>query len=151
MVCVLTCLCYLCLCHQDPVLVRNICRWVRAAISIPFFAKLTPNVTSIAEIAKAAHEGNTLYQLATFSVLHISSAAVLYHIILHCIVQMISIWHCVCVINPHLFNVVVMSHRGSKWSDSHQHSLRYDGTECRWYPLAKSWKEQTHHIWRSVW
>lgn len=45
-------------CHQDPVLVRNICRWVRAAISIPFFAKLTPNVTEIVDIAMAAHEGN---------------------------------------------------------------------------------------------
>uniref|UniRef100_A0A665W6F7 Dihydropyrimidine dehydrogenase [NADP(+)] n=1 Tax=Echeneis naucrates TaxID=173247 RepID=A0A665W6F7_ECHNA len=44
-------------CGQDPVLVRNICRWVRAAISIPFFAKLTPNVTNIIDIAKAAHEG----------------------------------------------------------------------------------------------
>ncbi|KAG8013851.1 Dihydropyrimidine dehydrogenase [NADP(+)] [Nibea albiflora] len=42
---------------EDPVLVRNICRWVRAAISIPFFAKLTPNVTNIVDIAKAAHEG----------------------------------------------------------------------------------------------
>ncbi|MEQ2195090.1 hypothetical protein XENOCAPTIV_007336, partial [Xenoophorus captivus] len=31
---------------NDPVLVRNICRWVRAAVSIPFFAKLTPNVTN---------------------------------------------------------------------------------------------------------
>lgn len=37
---------------------RNICRWVREAISIPFFAKLTPNVTSVVDIAKAAHEGN---------------------------------------------------------------------------------------------
>ncbi|KAM9789919.1 dihydropyrimidine dehydrogenase [NADP(+)] [Neosynchiropus ocellatus] len=44
-------------CGQDPVLVRNICRWVRAAVSIPFFAKLTPNVTDIVDIAKAAHEG----------------------------------------------------------------------------------------------
>ncbi|XP_075887436.1 dihydropyrimidine dehydrogenase [NADP(+)]-like isoform X2 [Nelusetta ayraudi] len=44
-------------CGQDPVLVLNICRWVRAAISIPFFAKLTPNVTNIVDIAKAAHEG----------------------------------------------------------------------------------------------
>ncbi|XP_073347466.1 dihydropyrimidine dehydrogenase [NADP(+)] [Pagrus major] len=44
-------------CGQDPVLVRNICRWVRDAISIPFFAKLTPNVTNIVDIAKAAHEG----------------------------------------------------------------------------------------------
>ncbi|MEQ2245721.1 hypothetical protein ILYODFUR_030846 [Ilyodon furcidens] len=44
-------------CGQDPVLVRNICRWVRAAVSIPFFAKLTPNVTNVVDIAKAAHEG----------------------------------------------------------------------------------------------
>ncbi|MEQ2175590.1 hypothetical protein GOODEAATRI_019404, partial [Goodea atripinnis] len=42
---------------EDPVLVRNICRWVRAAVSIPFFAKLTPNVTNVVDIAKAAHEG----------------------------------------------------------------------------------------------
>lgn len=45
---------------QDPVLVRNICRWVRAAVSIPFFAKLTPNVTNIVDIAKAAHEGDDI-------------------------------------------------------------------------------------------
>ncbi|ODN03162.1 Dihydropyrimidine dehydrogenase [NADP(+)], partial [Orchesella cincta] len=44
-------------CGQDPDLVRNICRWVRAAVKIPFFAKLTPNVTNIVEIAKAAYEG----------------------------------------------------------------------------------------------
>jgi len=43
-------------CGQDPELVRNICRWVRAAIKIPFFAKLTPNVTDIVTIARAAHE-----------------------------------------------------------------------------------------------
>lgn len=44
-------------CGQDPELVRNICRWVRAAVKIPFFAKLTPNVTSIVAIARAAYEG----------------------------------------------------------------------------------------------
>ncbi|KAM9487870.1 dihydropyrimidine dehydrogenase [NADP(+)] isoform 2-T2 [Clarias gariepinus] len=44
-------------CGQDPELVRNICRWVRQAVTIPFFAKLTPNVTNIVDIAKAAHEG----------------------------------------------------------------------------------------------
>lgn len=44
-------------CGQDPEMVRNICRWVREAVKIPFFAKLTPNVTSIVAIAKAAHEG----------------------------------------------------------------------------------------------
>ncbi|KAK3092130.1 hypothetical protein FSP39_025414, partial [Pinctada imbricata] len=45
-------------CGQDAELVRNICRWVRQAVKIPFFAKLTPNVTSIVTIAKAAYEGN---------------------------------------------------------------------------------------------
>ena len=54
-------LCYLILCpkplFQEPDLVRNICRWVRAAVKIPFFAKLTPNITDIVEIARAAKEG----------------------------------------------------------------------------------------------
>ena len=45
-------------CGQDPELVRNICLWVRAAVKIPFFAKLTPNVTDILEIAQAAKEGH---------------------------------------------------------------------------------------------
>ena len=31
--------------------------WVRAAIKIPFFAKMTPNVTNIVDIATAAKEG----------------------------------------------------------------------------------------------
>ncbi|XP_056353155.1 dihydropyrimidine dehydrogenase [NADP(+)] isoform X1 [Oenanthe melanoleuca] len=44
-------------CGQDPELVRNICRWVRQAVHIPFFAKLTPNVTDIVKIAMAAQEG----------------------------------------------------------------------------------------------
>ncbi|XP_074642394.1 dihydropyrimidine dehydrogenase [NADP(+)]-like isoform X2 [Tubulanus polymorphus] len=44
-------------CGQDDELVRNICRWVRDAVKIPFFAKLTPNVTNIVVIAKAAYEG----------------------------------------------------------------------------------------------
>uniref|UniRef100_A0A8C3GQW9 Dihydropyrimidine dehydrogenase [NADP(+)] n=1 Tax=Cairina moschata TaxID=8855 RepID=A0A8C3GQW9_CAIMO len=43
--------------NQDPELVRNICRWVRQAVQIPFFAKLTPNVTDIVNIAMAAQEG----------------------------------------------------------------------------------------------
>ncbi len=38
-------------------MVRNICRWVRKATTIPFFAKLTPNVTNIVDIASAAYEG----------------------------------------------------------------------------------------------
>ena len=44
-------------CGQDGNLVKNICSWVRAAIKIPFFAKLTPNVTNIVVIARAAKEG----------------------------------------------------------------------------------------------
>ncbi|XP_054014586.1 dihydropyrimidine dehydrogenase [NADP(+)] [Hylaeus anthracinus] len=44
-------------CGQDPELVRNISRWVRAAVKIPFFVKLTPNITDIVSIAKAAYEG----------------------------------------------------------------------------------------------
>ncbi|XP_003738053.1 dihydropyrimidine dehydrogenase [NADP(+)] [Galendromus occidentalis] len=44
-------------CGQDPELVRNICSWVRGAVKIPIFAKLTPNVTNIVVIARAAYEG----------------------------------------------------------------------------------------------
>lgn len=44
-------------CGQDPVLVRNISLWVRAAVKIPFFIKLTPNITDIVSLAKAAQEG----------------------------------------------------------------------------------------------
>lgn len=46
-------------CGQNPVMVLNICRWVRAAVgpTFPFFAKLTPNVTDIVDIATAAHDG----------------------------------------------------------------------------------------------
>ncbi|CAG2100610.1 unnamed protein product [Medioppia subpectinata] len=44
-------------CGQDPELVRNICLWVREAVTIPFFAKLTPNVTDIVDIAVAAKQG----------------------------------------------------------------------------------------------
>ena len=38
-------------------MVRNICRWVKAAVKIPFFAKMTPTITEIVEIARAAKEG----------------------------------------------------------------------------------------------
>lgn len=44
-------------CGQDPVLVKGISQWVRAAIKIPFFVKLTPNITEIVTIAVAAYEG----------------------------------------------------------------------------------------------
>lgn len=35
----------------------NISLWVRAAVKIPFFVKLTPNITDIVSIARAAYEG----------------------------------------------------------------------------------------------
>ncbi|XP_042900300.2 dihydropyrimidine dehydrogenase [NADP(+)] [Parasteatoda tepidariorum] len=44
-------------CGQDPELVENICKWVRKTVNIPFFAKMTPNITNIVEIAKAAYRG----------------------------------------------------------------------------------------------
>lgn len=44
-------------CGQDPILVRDIAKWVRAAVKVPFFIKLTPNITDIVSIARAAHEG----------------------------------------------------------------------------------------------
>ena len=44
-------------CGQDKDLVKEICQWVRKAVKIPFFAKLTPNVTDIRSIAVAAKEG----------------------------------------------------------------------------------------------
>lgn len=44
-------------CGQSPELIRNIASWVRAAVKIPFFVKLTPNITNILEIAIAAKEG----------------------------------------------------------------------------------------------
>ena len=31
-------------CGQDHDMVRNICKWVKEVVTIPFFAKLTPNV-----------------------------------------------------------------------------------------------------------
>ncbi|XP_033210054.1 dihydropyrimidine dehydrogenase [NADP(+)] [Belonocnema kinseyi] len=44
-------------CGQDPILVKNISLWVRDAIKIPFFVKLTPNITDVIAIAIAASEG----------------------------------------------------------------------------------------------
>ncbi|KAG6449002.1 hypothetical protein O3G_MSEX005801 [Manduca sexta] len=44
-------------CGQNPVLVKGISQWVRKAIKIPFFIKLTPNITDIVSIAVAAYEG----------------------------------------------------------------------------------------------
>ncbi|KAL7065158.1 hypothetical protein AAHC03_04392 [Spirometra sp. Aus1] len=46
-------------CGQNPDLVRDICKWVKAVAGpgTPVFAKLTPNVTNIVDIARAAQEG----------------------------------------------------------------------------------------------
>lgn len=44
-------------CGQKPELVKDIATWVRAAVKVPFFVKLTPNITNILEIAIAAKEG----------------------------------------------------------------------------------------------
>ncbi|XP_030758990.1 dihydropyrimidine dehydrogenase [NADP(+)] isoform X2 [Sitophilus oryzae] len=44
-------------CGQKEELVRDICSWVREAVKIPFFIKLTPNITNIVTIAAAAKEG----------------------------------------------------------------------------------------------
>jgi len=44
-------------CGQNPDMVRNICGWVKDVTNIPVFAKMTPNVTNIVDIARAAHEG----------------------------------------------------------------------------------------------
>uniref|UniRef100_A0A5F8HDF9 Dihydropyrimidine dehydrogenase [NADP(+)] n=1 Tax=Monodelphis domestica TaxID=13616 RepID=A0A5F8HDF9_MONDO len=56
-------------CGQDPDMVRNICRWIRQAVRIPFFAKLTPNITDIVSIARAAQEGGADGVTATNTVL----------------------------------------------------------------------------------
>lgn len=42
---------------QDPDLVRKISIWVTSAVTIPVFIKLTPNITDIVTLAKAAQEG----------------------------------------------------------------------------------------------
>eukprot|EP01012_Entosiphon_sulcatum_P020608 TRINITY_DN2551_c0_g1_i1.p1 TRINITY_DN2551_c0_g1~~TRINITY_DN2551_c0_g1_i1.p1 ORF type:complete len:1033 (+),score=162.44 TRINITY_DN2551_c0_g1_i1:22-3099(+) len=44
-------------CGQREEMVKNICTWVKEVAKIPFFAKLTPNVTDIRLIATAAKEG----------------------------------------------------------------------------------------------
>ena len=45
-------------CGQNPDFVEQICKWVREAVGeLPFFAKMTPNVTDVTAIAKAARDG----------------------------------------------------------------------------------------------
>ena len=63
----------LCFAIQDAELVRNICRWVRAAVKIPFFAKLTPNVTDIVDIARAAQEGIVCAILISVNVMELGT------------------------------------------------------------------------------
>ena len=55
-------------CGQDPELVRNICRWLKETVNIPFFAKITPNITEAIEIAMAAKEGGANGVTATSTV-----------------------------------------------------------------------------------
>lgn len=42
---------------QDPDIVREVCQWARSATRKPIWAKMTPNITHIAEPARAALEG----------------------------------------------------------------------------------------------
>lgn len=44
-------------CGQDETLVEHICSWVREVCPIPFFCKLTPNITDVRTIARAAKAG----------------------------------------------------------------------------------------------
>ena len=45
-------------CGQDATMVANICSWVKEVSgNVPVFAKMTPNVTNIVVIARAAKEG----------------------------------------------------------------------------------------------
>ncbi|MCC6906527.1 MAG: NAD-dependent dihydropyrimidine dehydrogenase subunit PreA [Phycisphaerales bacterium] len=41
---------------QDPEIVREVCQWARSATRKPIWAKMTPNITSIVEPARAALE-----------------------------------------------------------------------------------------------
>ncbi|XP_071050404.1 dihydropyrimidine dehydrogenase [NADP(+)] [Onthophagus taurus] len=44
-------------CGQKPELVEGISKWVKSVVDIPFFIKLTPNITNIVDIALAAKRG----------------------------------------------------------------------------------------------
>ncbi|CAJ0935553.1 unnamed protein product, partial [Mesorhabditis belari] len=44
-------------CGQDPAIVKQISEWVRETVKIPFFPKMTPNITDIRAIARGAKEG----------------------------------------------------------------------------------------------
>ncbi|EGT30102.1 CBN-DPYD-1 protein [Caenorhabditis brenneri] len=55
-------------CGQSPDIVKEICRWVRACVKIPFFPKMTPNITDVREIARAARDGGASGVTATNTV-----------------------------------------------------------------------------------
>lgn len=44
-------------CGQSEEMVKNICSWVREVCPIPFFAKMTPNITDVTTIAAGARQG----------------------------------------------------------------------------------------------
>lgn len=48
-------------CGQKENLVKGISEWVSSVVKIPFFIKLTPNITDIVTIARAAKEGLLLF------------------------------------------------------------------------------------------
>ncbi|CAI5454598.1 unnamed protein product [Caenorhabditis angaria] len=55
-------------CGQSPTIVTEICKWVRECVKIPFFPKMTPNITDVREIARAARDGGAWGVTATNTV-----------------------------------------------------------------------------------
>lgn len=56
---------------SDPSLVEEIVNEVKAKVNVPVFAKLTPNVTDIVLIAKAAEKADALVLINTVKAMHI--------------------------------------------------------------------------------
>jgi len=56
---------------SDPALVEEIVGEVKSKVSIPVFAKLTPNVTDVVAIAKAASRADALVLINTVRAIHI--------------------------------------------------------------------------------
>ena len=42
---------------QDPEILEEVCGWVKGATKIPFWAKMTPNITHIEDPSRAALRG----------------------------------------------------------------------------------------------
>jgi len=66
-------------CGQDAEMVRNITKWTKAAVKIPVFIKLTPNITDVRSIARAAQEGGAdgVTAINTISgLMHLNSSAI---------------------------------------------------------------------------